>query len=94
MCRVYSSTNQTLFTEGQNSILNWVLKLNPLKQQKKSNETCLDYLERALFILFLPLAVINDVKRLHKMKKKKDLKKEEIKSPNDAWKGYLKTWGH
>ena len=26
------------------------------------------------------------------VQKEKDLKKETIKSPNDAWKGYLKTW--
>ena len=26
------------------------------------------------------------------LKKKRDLKKENIRSPNDAWKGYLKTW--
>ena len=24
---------------------------------------------------------------------KKKPKKEKIRSPNDAWKGYLKTWG-
>ena len=24
---------------------------------------------------------------------KRDLKKENIRSPNDEWKGYLKTWG-
>ena len=32
---VYSSNNWPLFTRGQNSILNWVLKLNPLKQKAK-----------------------------------------------------------
>ena len=26
-------------------------------------------------------------------KEKRDLKKEKIRSPYDAWKGYLKTWG-
>ena len=30
--RVYSSTNGPPFIGGQNSILNWVLKLNPLNQ--------------------------------------------------------------
>ena len=32
---VYSSTNWPPFTRGRNSILNWVLKLNPLKQKLK-----------------------------------------------------------
>ena len=32
---VYSSTNWPLFTGGQNSILNRVLKLNPLSQKIK-----------------------------------------------------------
>ena len=60
---VYSSTNWPPFTGGQNSILNWVLKLNPSNQKIKSNKNCLDCLERALFILFfLPLGVINKVK--------------------------------
>ena len=43
---VYSSTNWSLFTEDQNSILNRVLKLNPLgviksvkSQYKKKKET-------------------------------------------------------
>ena len=49
---VYSSTNWPPFTGGQNSILNWVLKLNPSNQKIKSNKNCLDCLERALFILF------------------------------------------
>ena len=26
-------------------------------------------------------------------KKKRDLKKEKIRAPSDAWKDYLKTWG-
>ena len=47
-------------------------------------------MERALFILFLPLGVISGVKRPYK---KMTLKKEKIRQPNDAWKGYLKTWG-
>ena len=32
---VYLSTNWLPFTGGQNSILNWVLKLNPLNQKIK-----------------------------------------------------------
>ena len=32
---VYSSTNWPPFTGGKNSILNWVLKLNPLNQKVK-----------------------------------------------------------
>ena len=35
-------------------ILNWVLKLNPIKQEINSNKNYLDCLERALFILFTP----------------------------------------
>ena len=35
-------------------ILNWVLKLNPINQEIKSNKNYLDCLERALFILFTP----------------------------------------
>ena len=27
-------------------------------------------------------------------KEKRDLKKEKIRSPNDAWKGYLKGYSH
>ena len=27
-------------------------------------------------------------------KEKKDLKKKKIRSPNDAWKEYLKNWDH
>ena len=52
------------------SPLNWVLKLNPLNQKIKSDKICLDYLARALFILFLPLGVINGVKSLYKKKKR------------------------
>ena len=33
---VYSSTNSPPFTGSQNSILNWVLKLNPLNQKSQS----------------------------------------------------------
>ena len=40
---------------------------------------------------FLPLRVINCVKSPYK-KKKGELKKEKIKSPNDAWKDSLKPW--
>ena len=47
-------------------------------------------MERALFIPFLPLGVISSVKSPYK---KKDLKKEKIRSPYESWKGYLKTWG-
>ena len=65
---VYSSTNWPPFTGGQKSILNWVLKLSLLNQKEKSNKNCLDYLERALFILFLPLGVINGVKSSYKKK--------------------------
>ena len=36
---VYSSTNRPLFTGGQNSMLNWVLKLNPLNQKMKKTKT-------------------------------------------------------
>ena len=51
-------------------------------------------MEKALFILFSPLGVINGVKvRTKKKKKKRDLKKEKIRAPSDAWKDYLKTWG-
>ena len=32
---VYSSTNWLPFTRGQNSILNWVLRLNPILQKIK-----------------------------------------------------------
>ena len=32
---VYSSNNWPPFTGGQNSILNWVSKCNPLKQKAK-----------------------------------------------------------
>ena len=32
---VYSSTNWPPFTKCQNSILNWVLKLNPFNQKNK-----------------------------------------------------------
>ena len=32
---VYSSTNWPPLSGGQNSILNWVLKLNPLNQNEK-----------------------------------------------------------
>ena len=75
-CRVqvfYSRTNWPPFTGGQNSILNWVLKLNPLNQKIKSNKSCLDCLEIALFILFfffffLPLGVISSVKSIQKEK--------------------------
>ena len=42
---VYSSTDL---------ILNWVLKLNSIKQEINSNKNYLDCLERALFILFTP----------------------------------------
>ena len=35
LSRVYSSTNWSLFTGGQNSILNWVLKYNPINQKIK-----------------------------------------------------------
>ena len=38
-------------------------------KSKKSNKNCLDYLEKALFSLCLPLRVINGVKSLHKKKK-------------------------
>ena len=66
---VYSSSNWPLFTRGKNSILNWVLKCN--------NKNCLDYLERALFILFLHLGVMNGIKSPTKRneitKKEKDL---------------------
>ena len=56
---IYSSTDWPPFTGGQNSILSWVLKLNPLNQKnQKSNKNCLDCLERALFIYFLPLGVM------------------------------------
>ena len=49
---VYLSTNWPLFTRRQNSILNWILKPNPLKQKIKKVINCLDCLERALFVLF------------------------------------------
>ena len=52
-------------------------------------------MERALFILFfffLPLAVIKGVECPYETEKR-DLEKEKIRSLNDAWKGYLKTWG-
>ena len=65
---VYSNTNWPPFTGGENSILNWVLKLNPLNQEVKGNKSSLDCLERALFILFLPLGVTNGVKSLYKKK--------------------------
>ena len=42
----------------------------------KSSKNCLDYLERALFILFLTLGVINSVKSFYK-KKIKCPKKEK-----------------
>ena len=35
LSRVYSSNNWSLFTWGQNSILNWVLKYNPINQKVK-----------------------------------------------------------
>ena len=53
---VYSSSNWPPFTRGQNSILNWVLKLNPWKQKIKSNKNCLKSnknFEKALFIILL-----------------------------------------
>ena len=46
-------------------------------------------MERALFILFLPLGVINSVKNLYK-NKKRPKKNEKIRSPE---KSCLKTWG-
>ena len=49
---IYSSTNWPPFTGGQSSILNSVLKLNPLNQKLKITKTSLGCLERALFILF------------------------------------------
>ena len=49
---VYSSTNWPPFTEGQNSILNWVLKLNPISKKWKSNKNCLVCLKTDLFFLF------------------------------------------
>ena len=36
---VYPSTNLPPFTRGQNSILNWVLKLNPLNLEIKKFKT-------------------------------------------------------
>ena len=37
------------FTGGQNSIFNWVLKLNPLNRKVKSNKNCLDCLESLIY---------------------------------------------
>ena len=47
-------------------------------------------MERALFIIFVTF-VINNVKSSYK--KKKDLRIKKIRSLNDAWNGYLVTWG-
>ena len=47
-------------------------------------------MERALFIIFVTF-VINNVKSSYK--KKKDLRIKKIRSLNDAWNGYLITWG-
>ena len=52
---VYSSTNWPLFTNSQNSILNRVLKLNPLNQKSLSlwlfsNGVCLFIATRIIFI--------------------------------------------
>ena len=73
---------------GQNSILNLVLKLNPLNQKNEkvmknfgiymentletTLETTLDYMERALYIYFLPLEVIDGLKTLHKKKNNRE----------------------
>ena len=77
MTGVYSTTNWPPFTRGQNSNLNWVLKLSPLIQKVKSNKNCIDLLERTLLILFLPLGVIKGVKSLHR-KKKVALKRKRL----------------
>ena len=47
-------------------------------------------MERALF--FFTFRSHQGVKSPYK-KEKRDLEKEKIRSPNDAWKDYLKTWG-
>ena len=56
---VYSSTNWTPPTGGQNSILNWVLKLNPLNQKSQSLPlfsygVCLFIAARIIFLKHRP----------------------------------------
>ena len=56
---VYWSTNWTPSTGGQNSILNWVLKLNPLNQRSRSLPlfsygVCLFIAARIIFLKHRP----------------------------------------
>ena len=63
-----------------------------LTKTQKSNKNCLGYLESPIYSIF--------TFRSHKwckksmQKEKRDLKKEKIRSPNNAWIDYLKTWDH
>ena len=64
-------------------------------KNKKSNKNCLDCLERALFILFLPLEVINGVKSLYKEKNYSPENETCVRSrrlflPHFFW---IKLWG-
>ena len=102
---VYSSTNWPPFTGGQNSILNWVLKLNLLYQNHWLQER-LGRQENALgrqknlwyvhitchFALPFSVVVGRRSHRASLTQAKRDLKMENIRSLNDAWKDYLKTW--
>ena len=59
----------------------------------KSNKNCLDYLEREPYLIFFTFRSHQWCKKSIQ-KEKRDLKKKKIRSPNDAWKEYLKTWDH
>ena len=66
---VYSSTNWLMLTRAQNSTLKLNFETQSFKPKCKKSKNCLDYLERALFILFLPIGVINNIKWPYKKKK-------------------------
>ena len=70
MAWVYSSANWAPFTGDQNLILNWVLKLNPLKQKVKKLWKLDRLLWESLINCFLLLGVIDGVKSPYKRKKR------------------------
>ena len=65
----YSSANWPPFIGGQNSILNWVLKLSPLHQKIKSNKNVETAWREPYLFYFVPLGVINGVESPYKKKK-------------------------
>ena len=92
---VYSSSNWPPFTEGKNSILNWVFTFETQSFKPKSKnviETVYTILEESLSYSFFTFRSHQRYKK-SVQKEIRDLKKEMIRSPNDAWNGYLKIWG-